>query len=154
MHLRRSSDALFCACGAHGHEAAADEIALVRHAAELQGLSVSDQTALADAILNPPPLTPAMDRAIANHHRSIKRAQCGVSRSLKASAGSKQAGSLGGVRLQILEPAIGECGLLRGGQHHVGGAAGQECFLPAWGAEAPLVAGEQAGEAVFRAWGR
>jgi uncharacterized protein (DUF1778 family) len=67
-----------------------DALAIVKHAAEIQGrsvsdfvvaaaqeaahrtieetqiirLSVEDQRALAEAILNPPPLTPAMERAI------------------------------------------------------------------------------------------
>jgi uncharacterized protein (DUF1778 family) len=74
-----------------------DALAIVKRAAELQGrsvsdfvvaaaqeaasraieetqiirLSVEDQRAFADSILNPPPLTPAMERAIANHGRLI-----------------------------------------------------------------------------------
>jgi len=74
---------------------APDALAIVKRAAELQGrsvsdfvvaaaqeaanraieeahiirLSVEDQRAFAEAILNPPPLTPAMERAIANHRR-------------------------------------------------------------------------------------
>jgi uncharacterized protein (DUF1778 family) len=76
---------------------APDALAIVKRAAELQGrsvsdfvvaaaqeaanraieeahiirLSVEDQRAFAEAILNPPPLTPAMERAIANHRRLI-----------------------------------------------------------------------------------
>jgi uncharacterized protein (DUF1778 family) len=72
---------------------APDTLAIVRRAAELQGrsvsdfvvaaaqaaaqkavedtqiirLSVEDQRAFAEAILNPPPLTPAMERAIQRH---------------------------------------------------------------------------------------
>ncbi len=34
-------------------------------------LSVEDQQAFAEAILNPPPLAPAMERAIARHHEVI-----------------------------------------------------------------------------------
>jgi uncharacterized protein (DUF1778 family) len=74
---------------------APDALAVVKRAAELQGrsvsdfvvaaaqeaanraieeahiirLSVEDQRAFAEALLNPPPLTPAMERAIANHRR-------------------------------------------------------------------------------------
>ncbi len=74
-----------------------DALAVVKRAAELQGrslsdfvvaaaqdaanraieetqiirLSVEDQRAFAEAILNPPPLAPAMERAIANHRRLI-----------------------------------------------------------------------------------
>jgi uncharacterized protein (DUF1778 family) len=76
---------------------APDALAVVKRAAELQGrsvsdfivsaaqeaanrtieeaqiirLSVEDQRAFAEAILNPPPLAPAMERAIANHRRLI-----------------------------------------------------------------------------------
>lgn len=76
---------------------APDALATVRRAAELQGrsvsdfvvaaaqdaanraieeaqiirLSVADQRAFADAILNPAPLTAAMERAIARHRRTI-----------------------------------------------------------------------------------
>ncbi len=76
---------------------APDALATVRRAAELQGrsvsdfvvaaaqdaanraieeaqiirLSVADQRAFADAILNPVPLTAAMERAIARHRRII-----------------------------------------------------------------------------------
>ena len=72
-------------------------LAVVKRAAELQGrsisdfvvaaaqaeaertiettqiirLSVADQRAITDAILNPPPLTPSMERAIARHHTLI-----------------------------------------------------------------------------------
>lgn len=74
-----------------------DALAVVRRAAELQGrsvsdfvvaaaqeaatrtieeaqiirLSVEDQRAIAEAILNPPPLTPAMERAVARHRKVI-----------------------------------------------------------------------------------
>jgi len=76
---------------------APDALAVVRRAAELQGrsvsdfvvaaaqeaaahvieeaqiirLSVEDQRAIAEAILNPPPLTPAMERAVARHRELI-----------------------------------------------------------------------------------
>jgi uncharacterized protein (DUF1778 family) len=76
---------------------APDALAVVKRAAELQGrtvsdfvvaaaqdaaqrtieetqiirLSVADQRAIAHAILNPPPLTPAMERAIARHYSLI-----------------------------------------------------------------------------------
>jgi uncharacterized protein (DUF1778 family) len=76
---------------------APDALAVVRRAAELQGrsvsdfvvaaaqeaatrtieeaqiirLSVEDQRAIAAAILNPPPLTPAMERAVARHRKII-----------------------------------------------------------------------------------
>lgn len=76
---------------------APDALAVVRRAAELQGrsvsdfvvaaaqeaatrtieeaqiirLSVEDQRAIAAAILNPPPLTPAMERALARHRKII-----------------------------------------------------------------------------------
>jgi uncharacterized protein (DUF1778 family) len=76
---------------------APDALAVVKRAAELQGrsisdfvvaaaqaeaertieatqiirLSVADQRAITDAILNPPPLTPPMERAIARHHSLI-----------------------------------------------------------------------------------
>jgi uncharacterized protein (DUF1778 family) len=76
---------------------APDALAVVKRAAELQGRSVSDfvvaaaqeaanraiedaqiirlsledQRAIAAAILNPPPLTPAMERAIARHRELI-----------------------------------------------------------------------------------
>jgi uncharacterized protein (DUF1778 family) len=76
---------------------APDALAVVKRAAELQGrsvsdfvvaaaqeaanraieeaqiirLSVEDQRAIADAILNPPPLTPAMERARARHRELI-----------------------------------------------------------------------------------
>jgi uncharacterized protein (DUF1778 family) len=76
---------------------APDALAVVKRAAELQGRSVSDfvvaaaqeaanraiedaqiirlsledQRAIAAAILNPPPLTPAMERAIARHRKLI-----------------------------------------------------------------------------------
>ena len=74
-----------------------DALAVVRRAAELQGrsvsdfvvsaaqeaatrtieeaqiirLSVEDQRAIAETILNPPPLTPAMERAVARHRKII-----------------------------------------------------------------------------------
>jgi uncharacterized protein (DUF1778 family) len=76
---------------------APDALAVVKRAAELQGrsvsdfvvaaaqdaaekaieqtqiirLSVADQRAFVEAILNPPPLTPAMERAIARHRRLV-----------------------------------------------------------------------------------
>jgi uncharacterized protein (DUF1778 family) len=76
---------------------APDALAVVRRAAELQGrsvsdfivsaaqdaarktieetqiirLSVEDQRAFVEAILNPPPLAPAMERAIARHRAVI-----------------------------------------------------------------------------------
>jgi uncharacterized protein (DUF1778 family) len=76
---------------------APDALAVVRRAAELQGrslsdfvvsaaeeaatrtieeaqiirLSVEDQRAIAATILNPPPLTPAMERAVARHRKII-----------------------------------------------------------------------------------
>lgn len=76
---------------------APDALAVVKRAAELQGrsvsdfvvaaaqeaanraieeaqiirLSVEDQRAIAEAILNPPPLTPAMERAVARHRELI-----------------------------------------------------------------------------------
>jgi len=76
---------------------APDALAVVRRAAELQGrsvsdfvvaaaqeaaahvieeaqiirLSVEDQRAIAEAILNPPLLTPAMERAVARHRELI-----------------------------------------------------------------------------------
>jgi uncharacterized protein (DUF1778 family) len=76
---------------------APESLAVVKRAAELQGrsvsdfvvaaaqdaanraieeaqiirLSVEDQRAIADAILNPPPLTPAMERAVARHRKLI-----------------------------------------------------------------------------------
>jgi uncharacterized protein (DUF1778 family) len=76
---------------------APDALAVVRRAAELQGrsvsdfvvsaaqeaatrtieeaqiirLSVEDQRTIAAAILNPPPLAPAMERAIARHRKII-----------------------------------------------------------------------------------
>jgi uncharacterized protein (DUF1778 family) len=76
---------------------APDALAVVRRAAELQGrsvsdfvvaaaqeaatrtieeaqiirLSVEDQRAIAAVILNPPPLTPAMERAVARHRKII-----------------------------------------------------------------------------------
>lgn len=39
--------------------------------AQIIRLSVDDQRAIATAILNPPPLTPAMERAIARHRKVI-----------------------------------------------------------------------------------
>jgi uncharacterized protein (DUF1778 family) len=70
-----------------------DALIVVKRAAELQGrsvsdfvvdaaqraieqsqiirLSIEDQRAFADAILNPPPLTPAMERAIERHRNLI-----------------------------------------------------------------------------------
>jgi uncharacterized protein (DUF1778 family) len=80
---------------------APEALAVVKRAAELQGrslsdfvvaavqeaanraieetqiirLSVEDQRAFAAAVLDPPPLTPAMERAISNHHRLIKGAR-------------------------------------------------------------------------------
>ncbi len=80
---------------------APDALAVVRRAAELQGrsvsdfvvsaaqeaatrtieeaqiirLSVEDQRAIAEAILNPPPLTPAMERAVARHRKIISAAR-------------------------------------------------------------------------------
>jgi uncharacterized protein (DUF1778 family) len=76
---------------------APEALAVVKRAAELQGrsisdfvvaaaqaeaeraieatqiirLSVADQRTIIDAILNPPPLTPSMERAIARHHSLI-----------------------------------------------------------------------------------
>ena len=76
---------------------APDVLAIVRRAATLQGrsvsdfvvaaardvaertieqaqvirLSVEDQQVFAEAILNPPPLAPAMERAIARHHEVV-----------------------------------------------------------------------------------
>lgn len=76
---------------------APDALAVVKRAAELQGrsvsdfvvaaaqdaarkaieetqiirLSIEDQRAFVEAILNPPPLTPAMEQAIARHRRLI-----------------------------------------------------------------------------------
>jgi len=76
---------------------APDALAVVKRAAELQGrsvsdfvvaaaqdaarkaieetqfirLSIEDQRAFVEAILNPPPLVPAMKRAIARHRRLI-----------------------------------------------------------------------------------
>jgi uncharacterized protein (DUF1778 family) len=75
-----------------------DSLAVVKRAAELQGrsvsdfvvsaaqevarrtiedaqiirLSVEDQRAFVDAILNPPPLAPAMERAVRRHRGLIK----------------------------------------------------------------------------------
>jgi uncharacterized protein (DUF1778 family) len=40
-------------------------------ATQIIRLSVADQRAIADAILNPPPVTPSMKRAIARHHTLI-----------------------------------------------------------------------------------
>lgn len=80
---------------------APDALAVVRRAAELQGrsvsdfvvaaaqeaathvieeaqiirLSVEDQRAIAEAILNPLPLTPAMERAVARHRELISASQ-------------------------------------------------------------------------------
>jgi uncharacterized protein (DUF1778 family) len=77
---------------------APEALAIVRRAAEIQGRSVSDfvvaaaqeaahrtieetqiirlavedQRAFADAILNPPPLTPAMERAIERYKELVK----------------------------------------------------------------------------------
>jgi uncharacterized protein (DUF1778 family) len=77
---------------------APDALIIVKRAAELQGrsvsdfvvaaaqaaarqtieetqilrLSVEDQRVFAEAILNPPPLTPAMERAIQHHRRLIR----------------------------------------------------------------------------------
>jgi uncharacterized protein (DUF1778 family) len=77
---------------------APDALAVVKRAAEIQGrsvsdfvvaaaqeaahrtieetqiirLSVEDQRAFAEAILNPPPLAPAMERAIDRYHKLIK----------------------------------------------------------------------------------
>jgi uncharacterized protein (DUF1778 family) len=77
---------------------APDSLLIVKRAAELQGRSVSDflvdsaltmaqkaieethiirlavedQRAVAESILNPPPLTPGMERAIARHKHLIK----------------------------------------------------------------------------------
>ena len=77
---------------------APDALAIVKRAAEIQGrsvsdfvvaaaqeaahrtieetqvirLSVEDQRAFADAILNPPPLTPAMERAIERYRTLVK----------------------------------------------------------------------------------
>jgi len=70
-----------------------DALIVVKRASELQGrsvsdfvvdaaqraieqsqiirLSIEDQRAFADAILNPPPLTPAMERAIERHRNLI-----------------------------------------------------------------------------------
>jgi uncharacterized protein (DUF1778 family) len=70
-----------------------DALIVVKRAADLQGrsvsdfvvdaaqraieqsqiirLSIEDQRAFADAILNPPPLTPAMERAIERHRNLI-----------------------------------------------------------------------------------
>jgi len=39
--------------------------------AEIIKLSVEDQQRFADALINPPPLTPAMERAIEHHRRLI-----------------------------------------------------------------------------------
>lgn len=76
---------------------APDALAAIKRAAELQGrsisdfvvaaaqeaanrtieeaqiirLSVEDQRAIVEAILNPPPLTPAMERAAARHRKLI-----------------------------------------------------------------------------------
>ncbi len=78
-----------------------EALAVVKRAAELQGrslsdfvvaaaqdaanraieetqiirLSVEDQRAFAEAIRNPPPLAPAMERAIANHRRLIPQSR-------------------------------------------------------------------------------
>ena len=38
-------------------------------------LAVEDQRAVAEAILNPPPLAPAMERAISRHRKIIKVSQ-------------------------------------------------------------------------------
>lgn len=80
---------------------APDALAVVKRAAELQGrsvsdfvvaaaqdaarkaiedaqiirLSVEDQRAFVEAIANPPPLTPAMERAIERHHRVVTAAR-------------------------------------------------------------------------------
>lgn len=80
---------------------APDALAVVKRAAELQGrsvsdfvvvaaqeaahraieeaqiirLSVEDQRAIAEAILNPPPLVPALQRAIARHHAVIRESR-------------------------------------------------------------------------------
>jgi uncharacterized protein (DUF1778 family) len=77
---------------------APDALAIVKRAAEIQGrsvsdfvvaaaqeaahrtieetqvirLSVEDQRAFAEAILNPPPLTPAMERAIERYRKLVK----------------------------------------------------------------------------------
>jgi uncharacterized protein (DUF1778 family) len=77
---------------------APDALAVVKRAAEIQGrsvsdfvvaaaqeaahrtieetqvirLSVEDQRAFAEAILNPPPLTPAMERAIERYRKLVK----------------------------------------------------------------------------------
>lgn len=58
-----------------------------------------------------------------------------------------------GVSLQIHEIDELECGFVGGFQHDLRSGPGFEGFLPAGGAEAPLVAGIQAGEAEFRARG-
>lgn len=80
---------------------APEALAVVKRAAELQGrsvsdfvvaaaqeaayraveeaqiirLSVEDQRAIAEAILNPPPLAPTMQRAIARHHTLIRESR-------------------------------------------------------------------------------
>src|ERR1039458_6848094 len=84
---------------------APDALAVVKRAAELQGrsvsdfvvaaaqdaaqkaieetqiirLSVEDQRAFVEAILNPPPLAPALERAIERHSRLISAWRCQVS---------------------------------------------------------------------------
>jgi uncharacterized protein (DUF1778 family) len=42
--------------------------------AQIIRLSIEDQRAIADAILNPPPVAPAMERALARHRNLIKSA--------------------------------------------------------------------------------
>ena len=39
--------------------------------AQIISLSLADQRAIAEAVLNPPPLTPAMERAVARHNTLI-----------------------------------------------------------------------------------
>jgi uncharacterized protein (DUF1778 family) len=47
----------------------------IRQAKEILQLSLADQSALAEAILNPPPLAAAMDRAIARYQTLITKSQ-------------------------------------------------------------------------------
>lgn len=55
-----------------------------------------------------------------------------------------------GVPLQILEPAVLQGHGMGGAQYDTGRPSGSERLLPARGAEAPTVAGLQAGKAVVR----
>ena len=58
-----------------------------------------------------------------------------------------------GMGAQVFQAAPGQGAVFGGLEHDAGGVAGLQCLLPARGAEAPAVAGLEAGEAVLRQGG-